>query len=78
LKLNLRRYAEAILKAFPSHALLRRHPTPAPRMFDPLLKACAATGIAVDVTSSRALADSLDAAVRPDVGPCMQTLSNPR
>ena len=30
--------AEAILKAFPSHALLRRHPTPAPRMFDPLLK----------------------------------------
>jgi hypothetical protein len=52
--------AEAILKAYPSHALLRRHPTPAPRMFDPLLKACAAVGVAVDVSSSRALADSLD------------------
>jgi exosome complex exonuclease DIS3/RRP44 len=58
--------AEAILKAYPSHALLRRHPTPAPRMFDPLLKACAASGVVIDVTSSRALADSLDAAVRPE------------
>ena len=58
--------AEAILRAFPSHALLRRHPTPAERMFEPLLRACRAAGVAVDVGSSRALADSLDAAVRDD------------
>ena len=58
--------AEATLKAFPSHGLLRRHPTPAERMFDPLIKACNAAGVKVDVSSSRALADSLDAAVRPD------------
>ncbi|EEH54478.1 uncharacterized protein MICPUCDRAFT_462, partial [Micromonas pusilla CCMP1545] len=57
--------AEAILKAFPSHALLRRHPTPAPRMFDPLLKACAAVGVDIDASSSKTLADSLDAARRP-------------
>jgi exosome complex exonuclease DIS3/RRP44 len=58
--------AEAILKAFPSQAMLRRHPAPAPRMFDPLLKSCAAAGVKMDVTSSKALADSLDAATRPD------------
>ena len=58
--------AERILRAFPSHALLRRHPTPAPRMFDPLLKACRAAGVDVDVSTSKKLADSLDAAVRPD------------
>ena len=58
--------AEAILKAFPSQAMLRRHPAPAPRMFDPLLKSCAAAGVKMDVSSSKALADSLDAATRPD------------
>ena len=51
--------------AFPSRAMLRRHPTPAPRMFDPLLRACAAVNVPVDVSSSKALADSLDAATRP-------------
>jgi exoribonuclease R len=45
--------AEAILKAFPSQAMLRRHPAPAPRMFDPLLKSCAAAGVNMDVTSSK-------------------------
>jgi exosome complex exonuclease DIS3/RRP44 len=58
--------AERILRAFPSYALLRRHPTPAPRMFDPLLKACRAVGVECDVSTSKKLADSLDAAVRPD------------
>ena len=57
--------AEAILKAFPSQAMLRRHPAPAPRMFDPLLKSCAAAGVKMDVSSSKALADSLDDATRP-------------
>ena len=35
-------------------------------MFDPLLKACRAAGVDVDVSTSKKLADSLDAAVRPD------------
>jgi exosome complex exonuclease DIS3/RRP44 len=35
-------------------------------MFEPLLRAAAAAGIALDVASSRALAGSLDGAVRGD------------
>ena len=58
--------AEAILKAFPSQAMLRKHPAPAPRAFEPLLKSCAAAGVKMDVSSSKALAESLDAATRPD------------
>ena len=58
--------AEAILAAFPSRAMLRRHPTPAPRMFDPLLRACAAVASPWTSPRARALADSLDAAVRDD------------
>jgi exosome complex exonuclease DIS3/RRP44 len=58
--------AEAILKAFPSQAMLRKHPAPAPRAFEPLLKSCTAAGVKMDVSSSKALAESLDAATRPD------------
>ena len=65
--------AERILKAFPSRCLLRRHPTPAPRMFEPLLKSCKAIGVEMDVSSSKTLADSLDAAVR-DSDPYFNTL----
>lgn len=46
--------AAAILKAFPTCALLRRHPTPPPRNFEPLLAAAAAAGFALDVSSSKA------------------------
>lgn len=56
--------AEHTLRAFPSCALLRRHPTPPPRQFEPLLRAAAAVGVSLNISSSKALADSLDAAVR--------------
>ncbi len=58
--------AEKILRHFPTCSLLRRHQTPAPRQFEPLLKAAAAAGIELDVSSSKLLADSLDGAVRFD------------
>ena len=45
--------AEAILRAFPACALLRRHPTPTERAFEPLHRAAAATGVEIDVSSSR-------------------------
>jgi len=56
--------AARILEAFPMLAILRRHPEPAPRAFDGLLSAAAAAGASLDVSSSKALADSLDAAKR--------------
>ncbi|KAF8058848.1 RRP44A [Scenedesmus sp. PABB004] len=58
--------ATAITARFPSCSLLRRHQTPAPRQFEPLLAAAGCAGFALDVSSSKALAGSLDAAVRPD------------
>lgn len=45
--------AEAILAAYPACALLRRHPTPPPRQFEPLLAAAAAAGFSLDVSTSR-------------------------
>lgn len=45
--------AEATLGAFPACSLLRRHPTPAPRQFEPLLRAAAAAGFAIDASSSK-------------------------
>ena len=45
--------ADIILEHFPACALLRRHPVPAPHQFDPLLRAAAAAGIAMDVSSSK-------------------------
>ncbi|KAL6771469.1 hypothetical protein ACKKBG_A26505 [Auxenochlorella protothecoides x Auxenochlorella symbiontica] len=56
--------AEATLGAFPACSLLRRHPTPAPRQFEPLLRAAAAAGFAIDASSSKTLAASLDGAMR--------------
>ncbi|KAG2423316.1 hypothetical protein HXX76_015463 [Chlamydomonas incerta] len=58
--------AEKTLRHFASCALLRRHQTPSERQFEPILKAAAAAGFALDVASSRALAASLDGAVRGD------------
>ena len=45
--------AEAALRAFPGCALLRRHPTPPPRQFDPLLRAAAAAGVSIDISTSK-------------------------
>ncbi|XP_021907868.1 exosome complex exonuclease RRP44 homolog A [Carica papaya] len=58
--------AEKILNHFPSCSLLRRHPTPTREMLEPLLCTAATAGIALDVSSSKALADSLDRAVGDD------------
>lgn len=41
----------------------RRHPVPSPQMFEPLLRTAAAVGVNLDISSSKALADSLDRAV---------------
>lgn len=44
----------------------RRHPTPTKEMIEPLLRTAAAVGLNLDISSSKALADSLDrAVVRP-------------
>ena len=45
--------AEVTLRGFSSCALLRRHPAPAPRQFEPLLQVAAATGTAIDTSSSK-------------------------
>lgn len=58
--------AEQILKHFPVCSLLRRHPTPTREMLEPLLRTAAAIGLNLDVSSSKALADSLDHAVGDD------------
>ncbi|XP_045786077.1 exosome complex exonuclease RRP44 homolog A isoform X2 [Trifolium pratense] len=58
--------AQQILKSFPLCSLLRRHPTPTREMLEPLLRVSAAVGLNLDVSSSKALADSLDLAVGED------------
>ncbi|KAM5547021.1 exosome complex exonuclease RRP44 [Rosa sericea] len=58
--------AEKILKHYPLCSLLRRHPTPTREMLEPLLRTAAAVGLNLDVSSSKALADSLDHAVGDD------------
>ncbi|RXH74893.1 hypothetical protein DVH24_029614 [Malus domestica] len=58
--------AEKILKHFPLCSLLRRHPSPTREMLEPLLRTAAAIGLNLDVSSSKALADSLDSAVGDD------------
>ncbi|RDX93550.1 Exosome complex exonuclease RRP44-like A, partial [Mucuna pruriens] len=58
--------AQQILKSFPLCSLLRRHPTPTREMLEPLLQTAAAVGLHLNVSSSKALADSLDHAVGDD------------
>ncbi|KAJ8513325.1 hypothetical protein OPV22_003759 [Ensete ventricosum] len=58
--------AEKILRHFPLCSLLRRHPSPTKEMLEPLLQTAAAVGLDLDVSSSKALADSLDRAVGDD------------
>ncbi|GAV80295.1 LOW QUALITY PROTEIN: RNB domain-containing protein, partial [Cephalotus follicularis] len=57
--------AEQILKHFPPCSLLRHHPTPTREMLEPLLRT-ANVGLNLDVSSSKALADSLNQAVGDD------------
>ena len=58
--------AKKVLRHFPSLAVLRRHQPPSREQFAPLLSAARAVGIHIDISTSKALADSLDAAVGPD------------
>jgi exosome complex exonuclease DIS3/RRP44 len=58
--------AERCLSSFPACSLLRRHPTPPPRQFEPLMRAAAAVGLTINATTSKMLAESLDLAVRSD------------
>lgn len=45
--------AEKIVRHFPACSLLRRHPTPAPSQFEPILRATAAVGLSLDVSTSK-------------------------
>ncbi|ROT80486.1 putative exosome complex exonuclease RRP44 [Penaeus vannamei] len=56
--------AETTLKHFPDCALLRRHPAPPHSNFEPLLLAAKSQDIELDVSSNKALANSLDNATR--------------
>ena len=58
--------AKKVLRHFPTLSLLRRHPAPVKAQFGPLVSAAAAAGFDVRTADSRALADSLDQAVRSD------------
>ncbi|XP_014254617.1 exosome complex exonuclease RRP44 [Cimex lectularius] len=58
--------AKIIWKEFPECALLRRHPEPPPSNFEPLVKAALQQGFELDVSSGKALAESLDLAVKED------------
>lgn len=57
--------AERIYKDFPECAMLRRHPEPPLGNFEPLIKASRALGFEMDVSNSKQLAQSLDAAINP-------------
>jgi exosome complex exonuclease DIS3/RRP44 len=54
--------AKQILKHFPTLSLLRRHQAPSQLQFEKLLKQANIVGVNIDITSSKALATSLDVA----------------
>ncbi|KAH0470676.1 hypothetical protein IEQ34_000399 [Dendrobium chrysotoxum] len=58
--------AEKILKHFPSCSLLRHQPAPTKEMLEPLHRMAAAVGLDLDISSSKALMDSLDHVVGVD------------
>ncbi|KAG6546222.1 hypothetical protein Mapa_012260 [Marchantia paleacea] len=58
--------AEKIFEHFSQFSMLRRHPVPSPKMLEPLLLTAAAVGVDLDISTSKALADSLDHAVGGD------------
>ncbi|KAJ3157031.1 exosome catalytic subunit dis3 [Geranomyces variabilis] len=58
--------AKKVYEAFPESSMLRRHPKPPAANFESLQKAVGELGITLDVTTSRALADSLDKATTTD------------
>ncbi len=58
--------SKQMLRFYPTLAILRRHQPPSREQFAPLLAAANAVGVSIDISSSKRLADSLDAAVRPE------------
>lgn len=58
--------SKKILRHYPTLAVLRRHQPPSREQFLPLVSAAQAVGCSININSSKALADSLDAAVRPN------------
>ncbi|KAI0982858.1 hypothetical protein GJ496_006504 [Pomphorhynchus laevis] len=58
--------ANKIYSAFPNCACLRRHPEPSSDSFEPLVKAALSRKISIDISSGKALADSLDKAIIKD------------
>lgn len=57
--------SKKILRHYPTLAVLRRHQPPTKEQFAPLVSAARAVGVHIDISSSKKLADSLDAAQRP-------------
>jgi exosome complex exonuclease DIS3/RRP44 len=57
--------SKKILRHYPSLSVLRRHQPPSREQFSPLVSAAASVGVVIDISSSKALADSLDAANLP-------------
>merc|ERR1719221_2177068 len=55
--------AERIFKDFPDCAMLRRHPSPPPSNFDPLIKAAKQQGFEIELDTGKQLADSLNKAI---------------
>jgi exosome complex exonuclease DIS3/RRP44 len=58
--------SKKVLRHYPTLGLLRRHQPPSREQFEPLVRAARAAGVNIDISSSKALADSLDLAVRAD------------
>ena len=58
--------ATKVTEVYPRFSMLRRHPKPSPEMFKDLLAMAKAAKLTMDVSSSKALANSLDLAVRQD------------
>ncbi|KAJ1401372.1 hypothetical protein B484DRAFT_424577 [Ochromonadaceae sp. CCMP2298] len=56
--------SKQVLRTYPTLGVLRRHQPPSREQFAPLLGAALAVGVHLDISSSKTLADSLDAAVR--------------
>ncbi|ETN71598.1 RNB-like protein [Necator americanus] len=55
--------AEKILTEYPDCAMLRRHPVPTEASYKPLVEAAKQQGFSINVSSGKALADSLDRCV---------------
>lgn len=66
--------AEKIYQRFPDSALLRRHPRPNPDSFGGLQRTLTRLGFELDVSSSKALADSLDQ-INSSAEPYLNTLA---